>query len=152
MVDLAFFRFDNWSLPLRLRATNHLQNPVWRQFNQRQRIDFWNNRHFITFSFVFCFQIRNQHHRSSHLRALFPLHLKFRKYLWTEIETAEVRKYKPLLEYGGYGIRGFGKNRALNISGNTGFQLVFKDGRKLLIGTQKGHEMIEMLNSRPLKK
>jgi len=63
-----------------------------------------------------------------------------------------VRKYKPLLEYGGYGIRGFGNNRALNISGNTGLQLVFKDGRKLLIGTKKGHEMIEMLNSRPLKK
>jgi hypothetical protein len=82
----------------------------------------------------------------------FPLHLKFRKYLWLDIEAAEVRKYKPLLEYGGYGIRGFGKNRALNISGNTGLQLVLKDGRKLLIGTQKGHEMIEMLNSRPLKK
>ncbi len=82
----------------------------------------------------------------------FPLHLKFRKYLWSDIETAEVRKYKPLLEYGGYGIRGFGNNRALNIAGKTGLQLIFKDGRKLLIGTQKGLEMIEMLNSQPLKK
>jgi hypothetical protein len=63
-----------------------------------------------------------------------------------------VRKYKPLLEYGGYGIRGFGNNRALNIAGKTGLQLIFKDGRKLLIGTQKGLEMIEMLNSQPLKK
>ena len=82
----------------------------------------------------------------------FPLHLKFRKYLWTEIETAEVRKYKPLLEYGGYGIRGFGNNRALNIAGKTGLQLIFKDGRKLLIGTQKANQLIEMLNSQPLKK
>jgi hypothetical protein len=29
----------------------------------------------------------------------FPLHLNFRKYLWTEIETAEVRKYKPAVPF-----------------------------------------------------
>lgn len=82
----------------------------------------------------------------------FPLHLKYRKYLWTDIETAEVRTYKPILEYGGYGIRGFGNNRAFNIAGKTGLQLVFKDGRKLLIGTQKANQLIEILNSQVLKK
>ena len=82
----------------------------------------------------------------------FPLHLKYRKYLWTDIETAEVRTYKPILEYGGYGIRGFGNNRAFNIAGKQGLQLVFKDRRKLLIGTQKANQLIEMLNSQPLKK
>lgn len=82
----------------------------------------------------------------------FPLQIKYRKYLWTEIKSAEVRKYNPLFDYGGFGIKGYKDNRALSISGKTGLQLVFKDGRKLLIGTQKAKQLIEMLASQPLKK
>ncbi|MCZ2102651.1 MAG: hypothetical protein LC107_14070 [Chitinophagales bacterium] len=69
----------------------------------------------------------------------FPLQLKTNVYYWDDIASAELRTYAPLKEYGGWGLRcsfcGYGK--ALNVSGNQGLQLVFKDGKKLLIGTGK---------------
>ncbi|MBK8703741.1 MAG: hypothetical protein IPN33_08970 [Saprospiraceae bacterium] len=54
-----------------------------------------------------------------------------------------VRQYKPIAEFGGWGLRYSmsGKGRALNVSGNMGLQLEFKDGKKLLIGTQKPKEI-----------
>jgi hypothetical protein len=75
----------------------------------------------------------------------FPFQLKERVYNWEEIKSANIRTYKPLMEYGGWGIRGFGNNRALNISGNKGLQLEFKNGKKLLIGTEKSTEMESIL-------
>lgn len=82
----------------------------------------------------------------------FPFHLKFRYFAWKEIEKSYVRQYKPIMEYGGWGIRGFGKNKALNMSGNMGLQLEMKDGNKLLIGTNKAEELLKVLNNLNLDK
>ena len=71
----------------------------------------------------------------------FPFHFSFRSYSRDDIANAYVREYKPIAEYGGWGIRGFGKNRAFNVSGNQGLQLEFTDGRKILIGTLNPSEM-----------
>ena len=78
----------------------------------------------------------------------YPIQLKFRNYTWEDIEEAYVREYSPLGEYGGWGIRYnlFGKGRALNVSGRMGLQLVFKDGRKLLIGTAKPEDLMQVLS------
>ncbi|MHC4643443.1 MAG: hypothetical protein ACYS32_17515, partial [Planctomycetota bacterium] len=53
------------------------------------------------------------------------------------------RTYKPILEYGGWGIRcSFtGKGKAYNVSGNKGVQLVFTNGKKLLIGSQQPDDL-----------
>jgi hypothetical protein len=75
----------------------------------------------------------------------FPFHLKFRKFNWEEISKAYVREYKPVSEYGGWGLRGFGKNEALNISGNKGLQLELSNQRKILIGTNKPDELSKAL-------
>lgn len=75
-----------------------------------------------------------------------PIHRSYRQYLFSDLTSIQIRKYKPLLEYGGWGIRGFGSNKALNISGNIGLQLIFKDGRKLLIGTQQQQELGNVLS------
>ncbi len=69
----------------------------------------------------------------------FQINYKLKK--WDEIEKAYVRQYKPIYEYGGWGIRGWGKDKARNVSGNMGLQLELKNGDRLLIGTQKGEEM-----------
>jgi hypothetical protein len=76
-----------------------------------------------------------------------PFHRKTQVYNWSEVQSAEVRQYRPIMEYGGWGLRGWGKNRALNAYGNMGLQLVFKDGKKLLIGTQKADELATLLFS-----
>ncbi|MDP4798243.1 MAG: hypothetical protein NWR50_05200 [Crocinitomicaceae bacterium] len=79
----------------------------------------------------------------------FPLQLKTRYFAFEDISSMEIREYKPIMEFGGWGIRGFGSNRALNIKGKIGLQLVFKNGQKLLIGTQKAPEIVKILA--PLK-
>jgi hypothetical protein len=71
----------------------------------------------------------------------FPVHLKARKIEWSTIDSLTVIEYRPM-DYGGWGMRNsFRKGRALSISGNVGLQLVFVNGKKLLIGTQKAKEM-----------
>ncbi len=62
---------------------------------------------------------------------------------WTDVEAAYIRKYKPISEYGGWGLRsGFGsKNTAYNVAGNIGLQLILKNGKRFLLGTQSADEL-----------
>ncbi len=76
---------------------------------------------------------------------LFPIQWTFRFYSWDKLQQLYVRQYSPIGEYGGWGFRGFRSNRALNISGDKGIQLIMRDGTKLLIGTQKADEVREIL-------
>ena len=76
---------------------------------------------------------------------LFPFQLKTRFVSWAEISSAQVRKYDPLGEYWGWGIKGTRKNRAINIAGDVGLQLELKNGRKLLIGTLQKEKMEEVV-------
>ena len=75
----------------------------------------------------------------------YPVHRRYRHYSWPSLRYCYVRKYKPILEYGGWGLRGMGSNRALNTSGNKGIQLVTIDGLKLLIGTQNAEAVEKVL-------
>lgn len=76
---------------------------------------------------------------------LYPLHLNFKFYKWDEIEKAYIRKYNPILEFGGWGLRIGFKGMAYNVSGNKGLQLEFKNGNKLLIGTNRAEELEKVL-------
>ncbi len=69
----------------------------------------------------------------------FPFQLKMKRIAWDRISKAYIRQYKPLVEYGGWGMRIgiFGSGRAFNVSGNKGLQLIYHNGKKFLIGTQK---------------
>lgn len=77
----------------------------------------------------------------------FPFQLDYKIIAWNEIEKAYVRKYNPILDYGGWGLRIglFGKGRAYNVSGNMGLQLELKNGKKFLLGTQRPEEMEKVL-------
>jgi len=77
-----------------------------------------------------------------------PFHRKFKFYPWDNISKYYVRKYRPILEYGGWGIRiGPGKyGKAYNVRGNMGLQLELKNGKRILIGTQKPEELERALN------
>lgn len=73
----------------------------------------------------------------------FPFQITFRYYPWRNIKKAYVRKYSPLTEYGGWGLRQglFGKGKAYNVKGNQGLQIILNDEKKVLIGTQKQNEL-----------
>lgn len=77
----------------------------------------------------------------------FPFHLQFRHYPWDKIKQTVVKPYRPITDYGGWGLRFglFAKGKALNVSGNIGLQLEFTDGKRLLIGTNKPGELREAL-------
>jgi uncharacterized membrane protein len=79
-----------------------------------------------------------------------PLKNKWNVIEKQEIVQYEVRQYKPISEYGGWGIKGNKKNRAYNVNGNIGLQLELCNGRKVLLGTQKKqaieHAMNKLMN------
>lgn len=66
-----------------------------------------------------------------------PLPIFRRNYKWEDMEECFVRTYAPVSEYGGWGIRGFGKAKAYNVSGNKGIQIITKNKERFLIGTEK---------------
>jgi len=69
-------------------------------------------------------------------------HSKMNVIKWEDISECFVRQYKPLWEYGGWGLRYTIRNgKAFNTMGNKGLQIVLKDGSKILIGTQKSDEI-----------
>jgi hypothetical protein len=72
-----------------------------------------------------------------------PFHFSPKKFRWDEISKVYVRKYKPVIEYGGWGIRykPFKKSIAYNVSGKQGLQLELKNGKKILVGTQNPEEV-----------
>jgi hypothetical protein len=77
----------------------------------------------------------------------YPFHISFRKFSPDDLSECHARQYRPIREFGGWGIRCglFGKGKAYNVSGNKGVQLVFKNGKRLLIGSQKAEEFEEAL-------
>ncbi|MFY9552719.1 MAG: hypothetical protein WAU32_16350 [Thermoanaerobaculia bacterium] len=60
----------------------------------------------------------------------------------SDIRQAEATAYRPIRDYGGWGIRGFGRRRALNTRGNRGVLLTRTDGSTILIGSQKPRELL----------
>lgn len=78
---------------------------------------------------------------------LSPFHLKTRIVKFDELRSIGVRKYNPILEYGGWGLRGFGKNVAYNISGSQGIQLELKSGHRILLGTKNPDAVQEALRA-----
>ncbi|MCX6147195.1 MAG: hypothetical protein NTW25_08090 [Candidatus Kapabacteria bacterium] len=76
-----------------------------------------------------------------------PFHLKPKFFTWDEIELISVRKYRPLAEFGGWGLRIGLNGTAYNIKGNMGLQIVFKNKKMLLIGTQLADELSQFLVS-----
>jgi hypothetical protein len=64
----------------------------------------------------------------------------------TNIPRSGVVRYRPILDYGGWGIRiGRDGERVLNARGDRGVRLELADGTKLLIGSQRPEELAETL-------
>lgn len=74
-----------------------------------------------------------------------PFHFSCRKIPLDELQDFKPRTYDPIGEYGGWGIRGSKSNRAYNVSGNLGVQLILKEGQKILIGSQNPEEFVRSI-------
>ncbi len=74
-----------------------------------------------------------------------PFHRKPITYNWDDIKSCEIREYNPMLEFLGWGIRYGFSGKSYTVKGNQGIQLELKNEKKVLIGTQKGNEIKEIL-------
>lgn len=78
-----------------------------------------------------------------------PFIRSWRNIDFQDLSKLYLRKYTPF-RYGGWGYFRDGKdNVILNARGNMGIQLVFKNGKRLLIGTQKAEEIQKLLDKMP---
>ncbi len=76
--------------------------------------------------------------------------VRFGRLYATRIPVAEVAKaqavaYRPVRDYGGWGIKGSRRRRALNSRGDRGVLLTKTDGSTILIGSQKPRELLAAL-------
>ena len=69
---------------------------------------------------------------------------------FNKIKEYHIRQYRPIIEYGGWGIRvklkGIRVGKAYTVSGTTGLQIILYDGKEILIGSQKPEALIQTLN------
>lgn len=81
----------------------------------------------------------------------YPLHGKFRSIGWDAMEKCYATRYNPILDYGGWGFRvGFlrkNKGKAYTVKGNIGIKIKLKNGKNLLIGTQKEADVKMVLST-----
>ncbi|WP_299055528.1 hypothetical protein [uncultured Polaribacter sp.] len=99
---------------------------------------------------IFIFKLKTRIDEIGIHYQFFPIHFSYKTIPWQEIENAHVRTYDPIGEYGGWGFKGGAfwnkkKGKCINISGDIGIQLKLNNGKKLLIGTQKKEEAMQVL-------
>jgi len=64
------------------------------------------------------------------------------------LQSCERHRYRPLLDYGGWGIRWTPwRGWAYCVSGNLGIQCVLKNGKRILIGTQKPAALFDAIQA-----
>jgi len=68
--------------------------------------------------------------------------------LLSEIRHFEAETYRPIRDYGGWGVRRGLDGMAYNVSGNRGVELKLGDGKSLLIGSQRPEELALALQTR----
>lgn len=81
------------------------------------------------------------------LRVFFFLFWIPRLYPWSELRGFEAVVYRPIAEYGGWGIRWGRGGWAYNVSGNRGVRLHLANGRQFLIGSQKPEELVQAMEA-----
>lgn len=79
-----------------------------------------------------------------HVR-LYPFHLRYRVLKSEDIEQMTIETYKPISEFGGWGLRYGRGGMAYNVSGNIGLRLLFRNQKRLLIGAKNPEELREAL-------
>lgn len=70
-----------------------------------------------------------------------PFHRTDRRYEISTIESAEAVQYRPIADFGGWGLRRNSVGNIIyNVKGDRAVVLTFKDGKKLFIGSQRSDE------------
>jgi len=74
-----------------------------------------------------------------------PFHWQPQRIDLRAVASVEAVRYKPILEYGGWGIRYRRHGKAYNVRGNEGVLLTYRHGRTLLLGSQRAKELAQAI-------
>lgn len=74
-----------------------------------------------------------------------PWQSKFSNYNWGDIAEIQVRDYQGMRDFMGWGIRYAPGKMGYIVAGNCCIEIVFKNGNKVLISTQKPGDVNEVL-------
>ena len=77
---------------------------------------------------------------------MWPLHWSFRRIPRSEVKRYEAKQYKPLREFGGWGIRWAPGKLAYNVRGNQGVWIERTNGRAILVGSQNPEKFVEAID------
>lgn len=99
----------------------------------------------VIFSFILSLTLHTRIDQHGITYRYAPVHRKSRLIKWELVKSCYVREYRPIAEYGGWGFRRGRSGMAFNVSGSKGLQIIFKDGKKMLLGTQKPDELGRVL-------
>jgi hypothetical protein len=85
--------------------------------------------------------------RGIHYRFI-PVMSAEKSFPWKEIKSCYTTTYRPIRDFGGWGYRiSFKKGKAINVRGNQGIQLILKNDKKILIGTQNAVEAQRIIDN-----
>ncbi len=70
-----------------------------------------------------------------------PIHFRPKRISLDQVASVQSVIYRPILRYGGWGIRWIPKGKAYNARGNRGVRLDYANGRHLLLGSQRPQEL-----------
>jgi hypothetical protein len=94
---------------------------------------------------VRCARMTTEVNRTGLYVQFFPFQLSPRKIPLENVTRFEIKTYKPLRDYGGYGIRYGVAGKAYNVSGNRGVNIKFTTDRDLLIGSLEPEKLADAL-------
>lgn len=70
-----------------------------------------------------------------------PFHMSVQHFTFHQIVNAEPASYRPIREYGGWGIKWVRNGKAYTVRGDKGVMLNLSNGKNLLIGSARPSEL-----------
>ena len=67
---------------------------------------------------------------------------------WDQIRSVETRTYRPIRDFGGWGVRWVARGIVYHARGNQGARLVLASGERVLIGSQHAEELVRAIRER----
>jgi len=67
---------------------------------------------------------------------------------WNEIAKVEAITYRPIRDFGGWGVRWAPRGILYNTRGNRGVRVYLTTGRRVLVGSQRADELAQAINAR----
>jgi hypothetical protein len=67
---------------------------------------------------------------------------------WDQIRSVETRTYRPIRDFGGYGVRWAARGIVYHARGNQGARLVLASGERVLVGSQRAADLAHAIAER----